>query len=721
MSSTERFSGDDDFRSMKANYVKNQADSALKAGNARDAYIKYTECLNLVPPKYEQLHVVYSNRSLAYAKARKFELALTDAQEACEVQPGWHKAWWRKAAALKALRRYNEALEAFKTSYGLVPEKSSINEEEYRRAVKETTGLMTREQVADFVLFELKAYESRGLIAPPSMQTVADQEKREAMFCHIKSWQSGAPFAKDFVGYITKWALEPMSVTIAYLMRASMFQEANCSNQAIADCQAALKRMNEHTAESKESINKTMNHGPTSNKPPIEVIIFRVRCLAWYIQGLAYEAGKRGCPEEAKDPVKAAKCFKIAANLDDDDNGEYQDKFDSILEGLNNEETGEVLNAVNQQELAAKYGVPESIAKKIGSLLLQVKGTVFLREQKLAAFNSSLRKAFAEKIAAKSACNARDVLIENVSLATIAEEKQVKIGYHFHIGDDEDRAKAYVRDVQSVNLEELGPFTDHSAIIEKVQIQSELIQSVEERMSNEIQSSSIVEASKPSSEIELPYKTYSRVNFDGTPVERVDKHPFCMARVHYNETDEKVWFQASDQSHRWQQSASEIRIMVSNLPVKAKEIDVFISSESLKISNVATGQIFLEGCLQHRIITEESVWDLDEDEGILTIYLQKMNIELFAKPLDHNASDWTSLFRDSFKITFDDCAKNYQDLPEPVMKLYRIREAKEQECRNIDNRESKERDAARELDDLRRRTRMARLGALRGFSVCNGM
>ena len=78
---------------MKANYVKNQANSALKAGNARDAYIKwapgdfsvgdrkldeflptkprYTECLNLVPPKYEQLHVVYSNRSLAYAKVRK--------------------------------------------------------------------------------------------------------------------------------------------------------------------------------------------------------------------------------------------------------------------------------------------------------------------------------------------------------------------------------------------------------------------------------------------------------------------------------------------------------------------------------------------------------------------------------------------------------------------------------------------------------------------------
>ena len=102
--------------------------------------------------------------------------------------------------------------------------------------------------------------------------------------------------------------------------------------------QAALSRMNQYTAESEESIEKTVAHGPTSKKPPIEcekhfflglnvkcvenfaicmtrVVTFRVRSLAWYIQGLAYEGAKRGCPKEAKDPVKAAKCFKIAANL----------------------------------------------------------------------------------------------------------------------------------------------------------------------------------------------------------------------------------------------------------------------------------------------------------------------------------------------------------------------------------------------------------------------
>lgn len=102
--------------------------------------------------------------------------------------------------------------------------------------------------------------------------------------------------------------------------------------------QAALSRMNEYTAESEESIKKTVAHGPMSKKPPVEyeqlffltlnvksfdnfaicitrVMAFRVRSLAWYIQGLAYEGAKRGCPKEAKDPVKAAKCFKIAANL----------------------------------------------------------------------------------------------------------------------------------------------------------------------------------------------------------------------------------------------------------------------------------------------------------------------------------------------------------------------------------------------------------------------
>lgn len=80
---------------------------------------------------------------------------------------------------------------------------------------------------------------------------------------------------------------------------------------------------------------------------------------------------------------------------DRDGNDEYQNKFDSILSDLSNNETSEVLNAVNEQELAAKFGTPvrhkqnyssgdyiqnislqESIEKQVGSILLQVKVSI---------------------------------------------------------------------------------------------------------------------------------------------------------------------------------------------------------------------------------------------------------------------------------------------------------------------------------------------------------
>ena len=38
----------------------------------------------------------------------------------------------------------------------------------------------------------------------------------------------------------------------------------------------------------------------------------------------------------------------------------------------------------------------------------------------------------------------------------------------------------------------------------------------------------------PKLEVELPYRLYRLVRADGTPVERADKHPFCMSRVYYD-------------------------------------------------------------------------------------------------------------------------------------------------------------------------------------------
>ena len=56
---------------------------------------------------------------------------------------------------------------------------------------------------------------------------------------------------------------------------------------------------------------------------------------------------------------------------------------------------------------------------------------------------------------------------------------------------------------------------------------------------------------------------YKLVLANGSPAERVDKHPYCMSRVYYSgsETAHKVWAEIADGSCRWRQSGSEIKLM----------------------------------------------------------------------------------------------------------------------------------------------------------------
>ena len=45
------------------------------------------------------------------------------------------------------------------------------------------------------------------------------------------------------------------------------------------------------------------------------------------------------------------------------------------------------------------------------------------------------------------------------------------------------------------------------------------------------------QAPRPKMELALPYGTYRLTRADGTRVERLDKHPFCMSRVYYDATE----------------------------------------------------------------------------------------------------------------------------------------------------------------------------------------
>lgn len=57
---------------------------------------KFSQAIELEPTN----HVLYSNRSGAYASKKDFDKALEDANKTTEIKPDWAKGWGRKGSAL---------------------------------------------------------------------------------------------------------------------------------------------------------------------------------------------------------------------------------------------------------------------------------------------------------------------------------------------------------------------------------------------------------------------------------------------------------------------------------------------------------------------------------------------------------------------------------------------------------------------------------------------
>ena len=67
--------------------LKDQGNKALSAGKVDEAVRCYTEAVALDPTN----HVLFSNRSAAYAKKGNYESALQDACQTITIKPDWGK------------------------------------------------------------------------------------------------------------------------------------------------------------------------------------------------------------------------------------------------------------------------------------------------------------------------------------------------------------------------------------------------------------------------------------------------------------------------------------------------------------------------------------------------------------------------------------------------------------------------------------------------------
>jgi hypothetical protein len=98
--------------------------AAFQSGNFEEAVRQFTLGIEADPTN----HVLYSNRSAAYAKQELYKPSLLDANKCIDLAPTWAKGHSRRGAAYVGLRNWRQAVVAYEEGLRLEPENSVMKE-----------------------------------------------------------------------------------------------------------------------------------------------------------------------------------------------------------------------------------------------------------------------------------------------------------------------------------------------------------------------------------------------------------------------------------------------------------------------------------------------------------------------------------------------------------------------------------------------------------------